>query len=112
MKNLITRIEQIAQDNPEGFTVYLPSLEMAKDGWAIANRFTQNKFGREGLEFVLEYAMKHNRIIGGWYHEGKFYYDAIILESDEQVAISQMIIHNQIGIYNIRTQKFIKNRGF
>ncbi len=50
MKTLITKIQEIAEQNPQGFTVYIPSLESVKNGWVIANVKTQNCFGESGLK--------------------------------------------------------------
>lgn len=112
MKELVQKIYEIAQSYPDGFTVYIPSLEPVKNGWCIANRATQNHFGIDGLEKVVAFAMKHNRIVGGWQEGRNFYFDATIVEPDEQIAISMMILHNQKSIYNLGNMKYIKNQGY
>ena len=71
MEKLINGLLKISKENPNGFTVYLPSLEKVTRGWVIANELTQDCFGIEGLRKVVEFAMNHNRIIGGWFDEGK-----------------------------------------
>ncbi len=105
---MIDQILQIAEKNAEGFTIYLPSFEHVTNGWVIANRFTQNKFGRQGLIEVVDFAMSHNRIIGGYRNvNGIFQFDASIVEPNDQIAISLMILHDQDCIYNLRTKKMI-----
>ena len=84
MNKLINQIETIASENKEGFTIYLPSLEFVSSGWVIANQATQNKFGTPGLIEVVDFAMLHNRIVGGYLNaEGVFQYDASIVERPE-----------------------------
>ncbi len=101
---MIDQILKIAEQNPEGFTIYLPSMEFVKHGWVIANKETQDKFGRKGLIEVVEFAMNHNRIVGGYRNkDGEFQFDASIVEPDRQVAISLMLIHHQDCIYNLET---------
>lgn len=103
-------ILKIANENKEGFTLYLPSLEFVKKGWVIANMHTQNQYGVEGLKFVYEFAMSHNRILGGYKNEkGVFQWDASIVEPNTQLAISLMRLHNQDCIYNLETRKLIWN---
>lgn len=109
----IAKIKQIARANQEGFTLYLPSLEFVKHGWVIANSATQNFHGDEGLQKAYEFAMNHNRIIGGWYDEnsGLFYWDAVIVEPDREKAIELMEMHDQIGIYNLDTAEYLERDG-
>jgi len=108
MEKLLDSLEKLAQENPEGFTVYLPSLEFVSSGWVISNKATQNCFGREGLKKVVEFAMKHNRIVGGYRNaEGIFQYDSSIVEPNEQIAITLMVIHDQDAIYHLETGRLI-----
>lgn len=108
MENLITKIKQLANENPDGFTVYLPSLEFVSNGWVIANRSTQNAFGDKGLEDVLVFALSHNRIIGGYKNaDGVFQWDAPIVEPNETVAKALMLLHNQDSIYHLNTGRLV-----
>lgn len=110
MQELEKKILEIANKNTMGFTIYVPSCEFVKFGWVIANVGTQNNYGITGLRNVLEYAMKHNRIIGGYKNEkGVFQWDASIVEPNKQLAISLMILHNQDCIFNLETSEYLKN---
>ena len=107
---MFNQIKSIANDNPDGFTIYLPSLEFVKHGWVIANKLTQNQFGDEGLQVVLEFAMQHNRIVGGYRNaDGIFQWDASIVEPVEETAIQLMKLHDQDSIYHLDTQTLIWN---
>lgn len=109
MRNL-QKIWKIAEANKEGFTIYLPSLEPVKNGWVIANIATQNRVGIKGLEFVIEFALNHNRIVGGYLNQsGVFQFDASIVEPNELLAIELMKLHKQDCIYNLETAKMIWN---
>jgi len=91
------RIKEIVEQNKLGFTLYLPSLEFANSGWVIANDLTQSFHGDEGLDKALKFAMRYNRLLGGWLEEsnGLFYYDAVILEPDKKKALELMKMHNR-----------------
>lgn len=108
MEKLVAQIKKIARKNPVGFTVLLPNLEHAKRGWVVALAETQDSFGDEGLRKVIEVAQRKETAIGGWKHEGKFYYDAVILLDDEEEAVRMGRENKQIAIFNIETGKYIK----
>jgi len=104
----------IAEQHEMGFTVYLPDLEFANSGWVIANQLTQSAHGDEGLDRVLEFALKYNRLLGGWLEEDDslFYYDAVILEPEKEKALELMKMHNQKGIFNLETGEYVENRYY
>lgn len=110
MNNLLAKIKEIAKKNPQGFTVYLPSLEPVRNGWIIANIETQDCFGDEGLKKVVVFAMKYNRIVGGWFNEEdrRYYFDASIIEPNREKAIECMKLHQQIAIINLETFEIIR----
>lgn len=106
MNKLLHNIKALKVSNPEGFTVYLPDLTPVMKGWVVALEETQNSFGDEGLKKVLEVAMRETKIIGGWQSDKKWYWDAVVVFSDEEAATKFGIENNQIGIYNIETSYF------
>ncbi len=85
MDNLIERLIEIAIENPDGFTVRIPSCEFVKSGWVIAMKETQNSFGVEGLIKVIDIANKTTNIVGGW-KDGQFYWDAVYILNNETEA--------------------------
>lgn len=107
MENLINEIMRIANENPDGFTIYLPSLEFVKNGWVIANIATQDCFGDSGLRKALDFAMNHNRIIGGWKDGDKFYFDATIVEPNRDIAVEIMKLNKQLAIFNLNSKELI-----
>jgi len=113
-ETLIELVWKIAEENRQGFTIYLPSCEPVAKGWAIANSETQNSFGIEGLRAVIVYAWDRNRIVGGWFdsRDGQFYFDAVIVEDDQDKAMIMMVLHNQKGIFNLETFDELRNPKF
>lgn len=107
--DLVKKLMAYARENPVGFTVYIPSLEPVKRGWVIASKDTQFSFGELGLKKVIDYAMDRNRIVGGWENDGKFYFDASIVEDDIEIAYHLMLLHKQEAIFNLNTFKILVN---
>ncbi|MBB2148791.1 hypothetical protein [Pedobacter gandavensis] len=101
--NIIERLKEIAEENPNGFTVYTTNLEPVKKGWIVAQIETQNCFGDEGLKKALEVALKTSQVLGGWKEEDLFYWDAVIIFNNEEEATRSGIENKQIAIYQIET---------
>jgi fructokinase len=56
MTYLVDAIFEIAKQNPDGFTIEVPSLKPVTSGFISACEETQNCFGRLGLEKVICHA--------------------------------------------------------
>ena len=69
MEQLFKAIQEIARQNPEGFTVDLTTLKKVTKGISVAYLETQDSFGEEGLERVLNHALMHEKKVGGWLNE-------------------------------------------
>lgn len=110
MKKLIEAIQEIAEQNPDGFTVELTTLKKVSKGISVAYLETQDSFGNEGLKKVLLHSQSHDGIIGGWLNEenGKFYYDSIKIFHDEKEAVKFGIENEQIAIFDITNLRLIK----
>lgn len=105
MINILVALKSLTEENPKGFTVYVPSLEPVKRGWVVAKIETQNSFGDAGLEKVLKYATATTGIVGFWNDDGTFYWDAVMLFNDEVEATEAGIANEQISIYNIENNE-------
>lgn len=107
MRNFATIIGAVitaANNNPDGFTLDLDTFTFASSGYAVALAETQNSFGHEGLNAVVNYCIKNNvRYIGGWYNakNGQFYYDATVVLSDRSQAIEVGRMNRQIAIFDL-----------
>lgn len=96
-------LKQIADENPNGFTVYTTDLTPVKSGWVVAMRETQNSFGDAGLQKALAIAEQTSKVIGGWKEGQQFYWDAVLLFTNENEATIAGYQNEQIAIYNIET---------
>lgn len=110
MKSLKIAIEKIAKQNPEGFTVKIPSLESVNKGIVVAYLETQNSFDEQGLEKVLRHASENDKVIGGWLNEenSKYYYDSCKVFEDRKEAIEFGKLNQQIAIFDITNLELIK----
>jgi hypothetical protein len=100
-------LKKIADEYPNGFTVWTTDLRPVKSGWVVAMKETQNSFGDAGLKKALEVAERTSKIIGGWKEEKQFYWDAVLLYNDEAEATKAGIENEQIAIYHLETN-FLK----
>ena len=110
MTHLFDAIKKIARENPEGFTVKIPSLEWVIDGYIAAYSETQDCFGDEGLLRVLEHATEHDKIVGGWLNKEnkQFYFDSDkqFFNKDEAIEFGRK--HRQIAIFDLQTFREIR----
>lgn len=105
MKSLILAIEKIASENPEGFTIEVPSLEFVQSGIVSAYEATQNNFDSSNLVQVLNHAISHSSILGGWLDSETniFYFDSCKIFKDLEEAIKFGKENNQIAIFDLDT---------
>ena len=110
MTSLLEAIQQIAEQNPEGFTVDLTTLKKVTKGISVAYLETQNSFGDEGLKRVLEHAERYEKTVGGWLNEddGYFYYDPVKIYLNREEAIRAGRENKQIAIFDLGNLELIK----
>jgi len=103
MTNLFEAIKKIAAENPDGFTVKIPSLEFQISGYFAAYSETQDCFGDEGLRKALEHALAHDNFVGGWLNKQnkQFYFDSSKIFETKEEAIEFGRKHKQIAIYDL-----------
>ena len=103
MTHLIEAIFEIAKQNPEGFTVEVPSLEPVTSGFVSASLETQNSFGRAGLKRVVNHALEHGKVVGGWKNSDnrKYYFDSITVFENRDEAIRFGKENNQLAIFDL-----------
>jgi hypothetical protein len=95
------RIWRISKRSPLGFTRYLFGLDRPANGYCVAYSDTQDFFGRDGLRRAIAHARTHAQVIGGWPHQGRYYFDSIRVYHLEKAAIEAAIRENQIGYYDL-----------
>ena len=106
-QKLVKALTAIAAANLEGYTVDAKTLEPITSGYAVAVLDTQNSFGTEGLERVINYVTTHKEInaFGGWFNkeDGQFYFDATVVVKDFNRAIDLARMNKQIAFYCLHT---------
>jgi fructokinase len=107
---MLNEILKIAESNPDGFTIKLPSLEPVENGIVAAYLETQDSFGNEGLTRVINHAMQHDKTIGGWFNEEneQYYFDSVKVFESRDEAIKFGIANQQIAIYDLTNRELIK----
>lgn len=103
-------ILEIANQNPYGFTIQLPSLDFVSSGYSVAYEATQNSFDLKGLERVIEHAKANGNVIGGWLDEvsNLYYFDSckIFFVLDEALSFAKE--NKQIAIFDLTNLKTIR----
>lgn len=114
-QKLVKALTAIAAANLEGYTVDAKTLEPITSGYAVAVIETQNSFGTEGLERVINYVTTHKEInaFGGWYNkeDGQFYFDATVVVKDFNRAIDLARMNKQIAFYCLHNGKTYDQDG-
>ena len=102
-------IQRIAKRNPEGYTVD-KKRKAISDGYSIAVKETQDSHGIRGLMRTTYHSLRHGLNFGGWLDTatGRYYYDSVVIEYDEDTAIAKGLKNEQIAIYNLTDGKEIR----
>lgn len=112
MKQLIERVWEYSQNNPEGFTLNLETFKSVKFGICVAYLDTQDSHDKESLEKVINHSLEHQKIIGGWLNveNEKFYFDSIRIFKNSELdkAIEFAKRQKQIAIFDLTNLKEIK----
>lgn len=85
----------------DGFTFDLKSLSKVNSGIIVAYAATQNAFGFRGFVKAFVHARYNDNVFGGWFHEGKFYFDSCRVFKDRTAAIEFGKENGQIAIFDL-----------
>lgn len=111
MKDLIELVWEYSQNNPGGFTLNIETLKEVKFGIVVAFKETQNSFGKQSLQTVINHANQNHKIIGGWLNDdnGLFYFDSVKVfkNSELKEAMKFGIENEQIAIFDLTNLKVI-----
>lgn len=103
--NTLDSVWEYAQKNPQGFTLNIETMKAVKFGIVAAYRETQNSFGRDSLEKVIEHALKHDKVVGGWLDEtdNRYYFDSCKVFNNRQIdeALQFGRENEQIAIFDL-----------
>jgi len=112
MKDLTKRVLEYSKKNPEGFTLNIETFEEVEEGFSVAFLETQDSFGAESLEKVINHALKNDKTIGGWLDEesGLFYFDSVKIFSDtkQKEALKFAKENEQIAFYDLTFRREIR----
>ena len=112
MKQLIERVWEYSQNNPDGFTLNLETFRPIKFGISVAYFETQGSHDKESIENVINHSLEHHKIIGGWLNEEneKFYFDSVKIFKNSELdkAIEFAKQQKQIAIFDLTNLKEIK----
>lgn len=112
MTDLIERVWEYSQNNPEGFTLNIETMKAVKFGIIVAYYETQDSFGKRTLETVIKHALNHNKVIGGWLNDenGFYYFDSVKIFKNSELpqAIEFAKTNKQLAIFDLTNLKEIK----
>ena len=115
MKDLIERVLEYSKNNPNGFTLNIEIFKQVKFGIVVAFKETQNSFGKQQLENVINHSLQNDKKIGGWLNNenGLFYFDSVKVfkNSELKEAVEFAIENEQIAIFDLTNLKEIKIQG-
>lgn len=108
---LIEYVWDYSVANPDGFTLNLQSREAASSGIVVAYKATQNSFGKNSLNDVIEHALSHDHWVGGWYNteDKNYYFDSnrVFDAGMYDEAMSFARENQQLAIYDITNDSTI-----
>lgn len=110
-KILVSIVATFAANHPEGFTYNVVTNEAQTSGFAVACKATQNSFGAEGLERVVNFVLENNvSCIGGWFdtESGLYYYDATIIVDTAKKAKVLGLLNEQIAYFDLNEMKEVR----
>ena len=112
MTELIDRVWEYSQNNPEGFTLNIETFKAVRFGIVVAYYETQDSFGKEALETVINHALKHHKVIGGWLNDENemYYFDSVRIFKNAELnkAIEFAKQHKQLAIFDLTNLREIK----
>lgn len=92
----------IAAENPDGFTVKIPTMQLVTSGVAVAYKATQNQFSYGGAYYCYEHAIYHDGFVGGWKNQdGRFQFDSVRIFTDLRKAVAWGRKQGQIAIFDL-----------
>lgn len=107
----ILKALEVANDNPDGFTISNDMSEMPQTGYAVALAATQGSFGLSGFLRALAFAIDKGLYFGGWLNkeDGQYYWDAVrvFAPAKYEAAMKFAALNKQIAIYDLNEQVVI-----
>lgn len=112
MNDLIDRVWEYSQNNPDGFTLNIETFKEVKFGIIVAFKETQNSFGKKSLEHIINHALRNDKLIGGWLNaeNGLYYFDSVKVFKNKELheALEFAIKNEQIAIFDLTNLREIR----
>lgn len=112
MKDLIERVLEYSKNNPNGFTLNIETFKEVKFGIVVAFKETQNHFGIQHLQEVINHALENNKTVGGWLNveNGLYYFDSVKVFKNSELseALKFASENEQIAIFDLTNLKEIR----
>ena len=110
--DLASKVLKIAETNKEGFTLNINTLTLVNTGIVASYKATQNSFTENDLLSVINHALNHDGIVGGWLNEtdGKYYFDSgkVFKANDLAGAVAFGLNNDQLAIFDIDNMQEIR----
>lgn len=112
MKQLIDGVWEHSLINPDGFTLNIETMKPIKYGISVAYKETQDSFGKESLNKVINHALEHDKTVGGWFdtESGQYYFDSVKIFKNSEIdkAVEFAKNNNQLAIFDLTNLKEIR----
>lgn len=105
MEQLVSRVWEYSLNNPEGFTLNVETMKPVTSGICVAYAETQGSHSFECLELVINHALQHDKVVGGWLNtaDSKYYLDSVRVfnQNEREEALAFAIANEQIAIFDL-----------
>ena len=112
LEGIANQVWTYSLSHPDGFTIGLNTMTEPTEGIVVAYEETQGCHSREKLNYVISHALKHNRVVGGWFDtiDSLYYFDSsrIFQEDSLEAATKFGIANGQTAIFVISEGKEIR----
>ncbi len=108
---IVDSVWEYSLDNPDGFTVAIPSLETPTTGLAVGYYLGSENVGKESLTNVVKHSISNDKYVGGWLDpdDGEYYFDSICIFKDGAYddAYQFALDNQQRAYYDLKNQTTI-----
>lgn len=112
MRQLIDGVWEYSLINPNGFTLDIETMKPIKYGISVAYQETQDSFGKESLNGVINHALRNGKAVGGWFdtESNRYYFDSVKIFKNSEIdkAIEFAKNNDQLAIYDLTNLKEIR----
>lgn len=112
MEQLIDRVWEYSLINPDGFTLNVETMKPVKYGISVAYKETQESFGKESLNGVINHALEHGKTVGGWLdtESDRYYFDSVKIFKNAEIDKAKEFAkeNDQLAIFDLTNLREIR----